>query len=99
MTFSLTGKKVTTTVDTTYPDGYNIDFGIADPGAKSAPSVRFLNFIYTPLPPDTHLISEAAVATLQATKARQTPYISPAPGFGCDKGAGQWKPVSESEDG
>lgn len=99
MTFSLNGKKVTTVVDTTYPDGYDIDFGIADPDAKSPPSARFSDFTYTPLP-DTHLTTNAAVATATAQnkKALQVPYTSSVPGFGCDKGAGQWKPVSEAED-
>ena len=99
MMFWINGQKVTTIVDTTYPDSYGIDFGIGDPGAKSAPSALFSHFVYTPLP-DTHLTTPAIVATATAQAARddQAPYMAPVPGFGCDKGAGQWKPASQAED-
>ncbi len=99
MMFLINGQKVTTVVDTTYPGSYGIDFGIGDPGAKSAPSALFSHFVYTPLP-DTHVTTPAivATATAQAAKDDQTPYMAPVPGFGCDKGAGQWKPASQAED-
>jgi hypothetical protein len=99
MTFSINGQKVTTVVDTTYPNSYGIDFGVGDYGAKSAPSALFSHFVYTPLP-DTHLTTPATVATVtaQAVRNDQTPYMAPVPGFGCDKGAGQWKPASQAQD-
>ena len=99
MTFSINGQKVTTVVDTTYPDSYGIDFGISDPDAKSPPSALFSHFVYTPLL-DTHVTTPAVVATAtaQAAKDDQAPYLALVPGFGCDKGAGQWKPASEAED-
>ena len=99
MTFSINGQNVTTVVDTTYPSSYGIDFGIGDPGAKSAPSALFSHFVYTPLP-DTHLTATAivATATAQAAKDDQAAYLAPVPGFGCDKGAGQWKPASQAQD-
>lgn|GEM_PF-2094648 len=99
MTFSINGQKVTTVVDTTYPDGYGIDFGISDPDAKSPPSALFSHFVYTPLP-DTHVTTPATVATAtaQAAKDDQAPYMALVPGFGCDKGAGQWKPASQAQD-
>jgi hypothetical protein len=99
MTFSINGQKVTTVVDTTYPDSYGITFGIADHDAKSPPSALFSHFVYTPLP-DTHLTTPATVATVtaQAVRNDQTPYMAPVPGFGCDKGTGQWKPASQAQD-
>ncbi len=99
MTFSINGQKVTTVVDTIYPDSYGIDFGISDPDAKSAPSALFSHFVYTPLL-DTHVTTPATVATATAQTVRndQTPYMAPVPGFGCDKGVGQWKPASQAQD-
>jgi len=99
MIFSINGQKMTTVVDTTYPDGYGIDFGISDPDTKSPPSALFSHFVYTPLP-ETYLTTPAVVATATALAAKgdQTPYMAPVPGFGCDKGAGQWKPASVAED-
>ncbi len=99
MTFSINGQKVTTVVDTTYPSSYGIDFGISNPGAKSPPSALFSHFVYTPLP-DTHVTTSAivATATAQAVRNDRTSYMTPVPGFGCDKGEGQWKPASEAED-
>lgn len=93
MTFSVNGVKVTTVTDSTYPNSYGISFGISDPEAKSAPSALFSNFMYTPLP-GTGLTTNAAVAiaTAQAGKDFQTHYAAPVPGFGCDKGPGQWQP-------
>ncbi len=99
MIFSINGQKVTTVVDTTYPSSYGLDFGISDYDAKSPPSALFSHFVYTPLL-DTHVTTPAivATATAQAAKDDQISYMALVPGFGCDKGAGQWKPASEAED-
>lgn len=99
MTFTINKQNVTTVVDTTFPNSYGIAFGISDPDAKSPPSALFSHFVYMPLA-DTPLTTSAVVATATALAAKQdqTPYTAPMPGFGCDKGAGQWKPTLEAED-
>src|SRR5579859_2644081 len=99
MTFSINGHKVTTAFATTYSDSYGIDFGISDPDAKNSPSALFSHFAYTPLP-DTSLSTPAAMATAtaQVATAARTPYKAAVPGFGCDNGAGQWKPATVARD-
>jgi hypothetical protein len=96
ITFSINGKTVTTLVDTTYPHGYSIRFGLTDGEAKSPPSALYSNFSYKPLA-NTNLTQRVAVATAtaQASQNMHTPYTATIPGFGCDQGQGQWGPVTK----
>lgn len=97
ITFLLNNQKVTTIIDTTYPESYGISFGMSDSDAKSPPVARFSHFVYTPLL-DTYLNAVIATATAQAKQVSQVPYHASVPGFGCDKGIGQWQPSSEIRD-
>jgi hypothetical protein len=100
MTFSINGKKVTTVTDTTYPKGYSLAFGIADAQAQSPPTALFSQFTYTPLPAtQTTNASALATATAQTVRQYQTPYTATTPGFGCDKGPGQWEPLTAKRNG
>ena len=49
MTFYINNKKMTTSVDNTYPDSYGIDFGVADSSENETLKALFSNFSYTPL--------------------------------------------------
>lgn len=96
VTFSINGQKITTIVDTTFPHGYAIDFGLGDRDAKSPPSALYSNFSYQPLA-DTKLTTQSAVATatVQANKSLHSAYTATIPGSGCDRGPGQWQPVTK----
>lgn len=98
ITFSINGQKVTTIVDTTFPLGYGIGFGMSDSDAKSPPSSLYSNFSYQPLP-DTTLTTQSAVATatVQANNNLHTAYTAAIPGPGCDRGLGQWQPVTKND--
>jgi hypothetical protein len=98
ITFSVNGQQVTTIVDTTYPSGYSIGFGLSDSDAKSAPSALYSNFSYQPLI-NTQLTKQAAVATAtaQANANLHAPYTAVVPGPGCDQGPGQWQPVTKDK--
>jgi hypothetical protein len=98
ITFLINGQKVTTIVDTTFPRGYAIGFGMSDSGAKSSPSSLYSNFSYQPLP-DTTLTTQSAVATatVQANNNLHTAYTAAIPGPGCDRGLGQWQPVTKND--
>jgi hypothetical protein len=50
MTFYINNKKMTTSVDNTYPDSYGIDFGVVDSSENETLKALFSNFSYTPLP-------------------------------------------------
>lgn len=97
ITFLINDQKVTTIVDTTFPQGYAIDFGLSDSGVRSSPSALYSNFSYQPLP-DTKLTTQSAVATatVQANKNLHTAYTAVIPGPGCDRGPGQWQPVTKN---
>src|SRR5260370_1811419 len=98
MTFSINGKEVTTVTDATYPQGYSLGFGIADAQAQSPPTALFSQFAYTPLPAtQTTNASALATATAQTAQQYQTPYTATTPGFGCDKGPGQWEPMTAKQ--
>lgn len=94
ITFSINDQKITTIVDTTFPHGYAIGFGLSDSGARSSPTALYSNFSYQPLP-DTTLASQSAVATatVQANQDLHVAYTAAVPGFGCGHGRGQWQPV------
>ena len=96
ITFSINGQTVTTIVDTTYPDGYSIRFGLSDAGATNPPGALYSNFSYKPQP-DSNLTKPAivATATAQANQNMHAPYTETIPGFGCDRGPGQWEPVTK----
>ncbi len=97
ITFFLNNRKVTTIIDTTFPESYGISFGMSDFDAKSPPVARYSHFVYTPLL-NTYLNTAIATATAQAKQTSQVPYMASVPGFGCDKGMGQWKPGSKTRD-
>lgn len=98
ITFSINGQKLLPIVDTTYPNGHGIGFGLADDKATSPPSAVYTNFSYQPLD-KTNLTNRAAAATAiaQASQRMSTTYTTPTPGFGCDQNGGQWEPVTEEE--
>ena len=99
MTFSINGQKITTIVDTTYPLGYALGFGLSDGDAKSPPSALYSNFSYQPLPDTKHTTqSIVATATAQANNNLHTAYTAAIPGPGCDRGPGQWQPVTKEND-
>lgn len=47
--FSINGQEVSPIVDTTYPNGYGITFGLSDGNAMSPPSALYSNFSYLPV--------------------------------------------------
>jgi len=98
ITFSINNQKITTIVDTTFPFGYAIDFGLSDGGAKSPPSALYSKFSYQPLA-DTKLTKQSIVttATAQANENRHAVYTAAIPGPGCDQGPGQWQPVTKDK--
>ena len=98
MTFFINGVQVTTVTDTTYSDNGSLAFGIGDSTTSSPVSALFSNFQYKALP--ATLTSEQAVATATALtqSSLQTPYTTHVPGYNCDKGAGQWRPLADVTD-
>ena len=56
----------------------------------------YSNFVYKPLT-STNVTNQAAVATAtaQANANMRASYRVTVPGFGCDKGLGQWEPVTK----
>ena len=96
MTFSINGVKVTTVTDTTYPDNSSIGFGIHDPTARQPISALFSNFTYQELAPTTLPQQDVvATATGQAQDSASTPYTASVPGYNCDHGTGQWRPLDD----
>jgi hypothetical protein len=94
ITFLVNNRQITTFVDTTFPQGYGIGFGLSDSEAKSSPSALYSNFSYQPLPGPTLTAQSAlATATVQANKDLHATYTAARPGPDCDQGPGQWYPV------
>jgi hypothetical protein len=98
ITFSINGQKLIPIVDTKYPHGYSIGFGLGDSNATSPTRALYSNFSYEPLPNTNLTLSgTVATATTQANLNMYTPYMATKPGFDCDQGAGQWKPVTKDQ--
>jgi hypothetical protein len=98
MTFSIDGQLVSTIIDPLYPKSYGISFGLSDAGAATAPSALFSQFTYEPLAATPQVLSRTKVAaTAQAIHGTLFPYVAVKPGFDCDRGKGQWQPLSEAE--
>lgn len=99
MTFWINGTQVTSVTDTTYTDNDSVAFGIADGTASSPVTALFSNFKYEVLPSTLTPAQQAATATATDLPQRspQAPYTARIPGYGCDKGAGQWQPLADRE--
>ncbi|MBA3825326.1 MAG: hypothetical protein H0X24_15685 [Ktedonobacterales bacterium] len=93
MSFTVNGTKVVTLTEGSYASTDAVAFFLYDFGATAPASATFSQFSYTPeADPTLSTASLLATATAQATTAAKQPYTTATPGFGCDKGIGQWQP-------
>lgn len=97
MSFWIDGTRVTTVIDTTYSGDDSIAFGMSDWSAKTPISALFSHFKYEELPLGSQATpSVLATATTQTQNSLHTLYSARVPGYNCDKGAGQWQPLADS---
>lgn len=98
MTFSINGQLVSTIIDSLYPKSYGISFGLSDEGASTPPSALFSQFTYAPLAETQQIVARNKVtSTAHAIHGTLSPYEAAKPGFGCDRGKGQWQPLPEAD--
>ena len=96
MTFFVNGVQVTTVTDTTYVDNDSVGFGVSDNTANSPVSALFSNFQYKALPATIQAEQAVTTATALAQSTSPMTYSSRIPGYNCDKGAGQWQPIADT---
>ncbi len=93
MTFTVNGTKVATITDGSFDNTDAVAFFLYDYGATAAASASFSQFSYTPETPPAYGTGDLlATATAQAGVTAKQAYIAAVPGYGCDKGIGQWQP-------